>query len=224
MKLHSEFIKSEFSKLDDVHQADFSAAVSQIPFPYVVEQKGQIERSYDIYSRLLMERIIFLGTPIDDTVCNLVIAQLLFLEANDPEKDIIMYINSPGGHVTSGLAIYDTMKYIKPDVQTTCMGLAASMGAILLMAGTKGKRYALPHARVMVHQPLGETQGQSSDIEIYMNEILALKHHLDQIISVNTGQPVDRIEKDTDRNFFMSAEQAKDYGIIDEILIRKKTA
>ncbi|MBL7962031.1 ATP-dependent Clp protease proteolytic subunit [bacterium] len=199
-----------------------NAVAAQIPFPYVVEQKGQIERSYDIYSRLLMERIIFLGTPIDDTVSNLIIAQLLFLEANDPDKDIIMYINSPGGSVTSGLAIFDTMTYIKPDVQTTCMGLAASMGAILLMAGTKGKRYALPHARVMVHQPMGETQGQSSDIEIYMNEIVTLKQHLNQIITEKTGQKLDQIEKDTDRNFFMSAAQAKEYGIIDEILVRAK--
>lgn len=222
MKLHKEFIQQEFSKLDDTQFSNMNAVASQIPFPYVVEQKGQIERSYDIYSRLLMERIIFLGTPIDDTVSNLIIAQLLFLEANDPDKDIIMYINSPGGSVTSGLAIFDTMTYIKPDVQTTCMGLAASMGAILLMAGTKGKRYALPHARVMVHQPMGETQGQSSDIEIYMNEIVTLKQHLNQIITEKTGQKLDQIEKDTDRNFFMSAVQAKEYGIIDEILTRAK--
>lgn len=222
MKMYKDFILKEMSKLDDTHMSNMAAVASQIPFPYVVEQKGQIERSYDIYSRLLMERIIFLGTPIDDTVSNLIIAQLLFLEANDPDKDIIMYINSPGGSVTSGLAIFDTMTYIKPDVQTTCMGLAASMGAILLMAGSKGKRYALPHARVMVHQPMGETQGQSSDIEIYMNEIVTLKQHLNQIITEKTGQPIDRIEKDTDRNFFMSASQAKDYGIIDEILVRAK--
>lgn len=222
MKLYKDFVEQEFSKLDDSQKLSLSAAASQIPFPYVVEQKGQIERSYDIYSRLLMERIIFLGTPIDDTVSNLIIAQLLFLEANDPDKDIIMYINSPGGSVTSGLAIFDTMTYIKPDVQTTCMGLAASMGAILLMAGTKGKRYALPHARVMVHQPMGETQGQSSDIEIYMNEIVTLKRHLNEIIAEKTGQTMDRIEKDTDRNFFMSASEAKEYGIIDEILIRAK--
>lgn len=222
MKLHKDFIHQEFSKMDDAHISAMNAVAAQIPFPYVVEQKGQIERSYDIYSRLLMERIIFLGTPIDDTVSNLIIAQLLFLEANDPDKDIIMYINSPGGSVTSGLAVFDTMTYIKPDVQTTCMGLAASMGAILLMAGTKGKRYALPHARVMVHQPMGETQGQSSDIEIYMNEIVTLKQHLNRIIAEKTGQPIDRIEKDTDRNFFMSAAEAKEYGIIDEILVRAK--
>ncbi len=222
MNSHRKFIKSEFSKLSGDRVSGLAAAASQIPFPYVVEQKGQIERSYDIYSRLLMERIIFLGTPIDDTVSNLIIAQLLFLEANDPEKDIIMYINSPGGSVTAALAIYDTIEYIKPDVQTTCMGLAASMGAVLLMAGAKSKRYTLPHARIMIHQPLGETQGQSSDIEIYMKEIVTLKQHLNLIISQRTGQPMERIEKDTDRNFFMSAEQAKEYGIIDEILVRKK--
>lgn len=222
MNVYKDFIQNEFSKLDDRHLSGMASAVNQIPFPYVVEQRGQIERSYDIYSRLLMERIIFLGTPIDDTVSNLIIAQLLFLEANDPDKDIIMYINSPGGSVTAGLAIYDTMVYIKPDVQTTCMGLAASMGAILLMAGTKAKRYSLPHARIMVHQPMGETQGQSTDIEIYTREIVTLKKHLNDIIAERTGQPHDRIEKDTDRNFFMSAQEAKEYGIIDEILIRKK--
>ncbi len=197
-------------------------AAQHIPFPYVVEQKGQMERSYDIYSRLLMERIVFIGTPIDDTVANLVIAQLLFLEANDPEKDIIMYINSPGGSVTAGLAIYDTMTYIKPEVQTTCMGLAASMSAILLMAGASGKRTALPHARIMIHQPMGETSGQSSDIEIYMKEIVVLKDRLNRIISRHTGRPAEQIEKDTDRNFFMSPEDAKAYGIIDDILVRKK--
>lgn len=198
-----------------------SPLVQHIPFPYVIEQKGQIERAYDIYSRLLMERIVFIGTPIDDTVANLVIAQLLFLEASDPEKDIIMYINSPGGSVTAGLAIYDTMIYIKPDIQTTCMGLAASMSAILLMAGTKGKRTALPHSRMMIHQPMGETQGQSSDIEIYMKEIRQMKQKLNAIIATHTGQPVEQIDQDTDRNYYMSPEEAKAYGIIDEILIRK---
>lgn len=193
-----------------------------IPFPYVIEQKGQMERAYDIYSRLLMERIVFIGTPIDDTVANLVIAQLLFLEANDPEKDIIMYINSPGGSVTAGLAIYDTMTYIKPDIQTTCMGLAASMSAILLMAGTKGKRTALPHSRIMIHQPMGETQGQSTDIAIYMKEIVELKQKLNAIIARHTGQPVEQINQDTDRNYYMSPEEAKTYGIIDDILVRKK--
>jgi ATP-dependent Clp protease protease subunit len=222
MKDQQEFIREQFGRLALEERQAVGAVAAQIPFPYVIEQKGQIERAYDIYSRLLMERIVFIGTPIDDTVANIVIAQLLFLEASDPEKDIILYINSPGGSVSAGLAIYDTMTYIKSNVQTTCMGLAASMGAILLMAGTKAKRYALPHARIMVHQPAGETYGQSSDIEIYMREIVNAKERLNLIISEHTGQPIDRIEKDTDRNFFMSAEQAKEYGIIDEILIRKK--
>ncbi len=217
------FLRSEIRKLSDDHIRSINTAAASIPFPYVIEQKGQVERAYDIYSRLLMERIVFLGTPIDDTVANLIIAQLLFLEASDPEKDIILYINCPGGSVTAGLAIYDTLTYIKPDVQSTCMGLAASMGAVLLMAGTKGKRYALPHARVMIHQPWGETQGQSSDIEIYMKEIVTLKEQLNRVIADRTGQPVSRIEVDTDRNFFMSPQQAKEYGIIDEILVRKKS-
>jgi ATP-dependent Clp protease, protease subunit len=212
--------KTEIEKL--LSGLSGAPAAQHIPFPYVVEQKGQMERTYDIYSRLLMERIIFIGTPIDDTVANLVIAQLLFLEANDPEKDIIMYINSPGGSVTAGLAIYDTMTYIKSGIQTTCMGLAASMSAILLMAGQNGKRTALPHARVMIHQPMGETHGQSSDIEIYRREIVSLKEKLNSIVATHTGQPIERIEKDTDRNFFMSPEEAKTYGIIDDILIRKK--
>ncbi len=216
------FLKDEFKKLSDDHIRSMNSAAASIPFPYVIEQKGQVERAYDIYSRLLMERIIFLGTPIDDTVANLIIAQLLFLEASDPEKDIILYVNCPGGSVTSGLAIYDTLTYIKPDTQSTCMGLAASMGAVLLMAGTKGKRYALPHARIMIHQPWGETQGQSSDIEIYMKEIVTLKEQLNRVISERTGQPMERIEQDTDRNFFMSPAQAREYGIIDEILTRKK--
>jgi len=217
------FLKNEIHKLSDDHIRSLNSATASIPFPYVIEQKGQVERAYDIYSRLLMERIVFLGTPIDDTVANLIIAQLLFLEASDPEKDIILYVNCPGGSVTAGLAIYDTLTYIKPNVQSTCMGLAASMGAVLLMAGTKGKRYALPHARVMIHQPWGETQGQSTDIEIYMKEIVSLKEQLNRVIAEQTGQPVERIEKDTDRNFFMSSQQAKEYGIIDEILVRKKT-
>ncbi len=222
MKLSAEFVRDQFSRLSSERQEQMRTAASAIPFPYVVEQKGQIERAYDIYSRLLMERIVFIGTPIDDTVSNLIIAQLLFLEASDPEKDIILYINSPGGSVTSGLAIYDTMTYIKSDVQTTCMGMAASMGAILLMAGTKGKRYALPHARIMIHQPMGETYGQSTDIEIYTREIVNAKERLNRIIVERTGQPMERVEKDTDRNFFMSAEQAREYGIVDEILVRKK--
>ena len=190
--------------------------------PMVVEQTGRGERAYDIFSRLLKERIIFLGTAIDDNVASLIIAQLLFLEAEDPEKDIPLYINSPGGYITAGLAIYDTIQYIKPDVITYCMGQAASMGAILLAAGAKGKRFALPHSRIMIHQPLGGAQGQASDIEIQANEILTLREQLNAILSEHTGRPVEQIEKDTDRNFFMSAEEAKEYGIVDEVLVRVK--
>jgi ATP-dependent Clp protease protease subunit len=186
--------------------------------PIVIEQTGRTERAYDIYSRLLKERIIFLGTPIDDNIASLVISQLLFLEAEDPNKDIYLYINSPGGIVSSGLAIYDTMQYIKPDVVTTCMGQAASMGALLLAAGTKGKRYALPHARIMIHQPLGGAEGQASDIAIAANEILRIKQVLNEILAEATGKPVEQIEKDTDRNYFMSAQEALDYGIVDKIL------
>lgn len=188
--------------------------------PIVVEQTGRGERAYDIFSRLLKERIVFIGSPIDDTVASLTIAQLLFLEAEDPEKDIYLYLNTPGGYVSSGLAIYDTMQYIKPDVATICMGQAASMGAVLLAAGAKGKRSALPHARIMIHQPLGGVQGQATDIEIHAKEILTLRRKLNEILHKHTGQPLKKIEKDTDRNFFMSAEEAKDYGIIDEVLIK----
>ncbi len=190
--------------------------------PIVIEQTGRSERAYDIYSRLLKERIVFLGTPIDDNVASLVISQLLFLEAEDPNKDIYLYINSPGGIVSSGLAIYDTMRYIKPDVVTTCMGQAASMGAILLAAGTKGKRYALPHARIMIHQPLGGAEGQASDIAIAANEILRIKKVLNEILAEATGKPIKQIEQDTDRNFFMSAEEALDYGLIDKVLTYRK--
>ncbi len=190
--------------------------------PIVIEQTGRTERAYDIYSRLLKERIVFLGTPIDDNVASLVISQLLFLEAEDPNKDIYLYINSPGGIVSSGLAIYDTMRYIKPDVVTTCMGQAASMGAVLLAAGTKGKRYALPHARIMIHQPLGGAEGQASDIAIAANEILRIKKVLNQILADATGKPIETIEKDTDRNYFMSAEEAKEYGLIDKVLTYRK--
>ena len=186
--------------------------------PMVVEQTGRGERAYDIYSRLLKERIIFLGTPIDDTIASLVIAQLLFLEAEDPEKDIYLYINSPGGVVSSGLGIYDTMNYIRPDVVTTCMGQAASMGAILLAAGAKGKRFALPHARVMIHQPLGGAEGQASDIEIAANEILRIRTILNGILSENTGKKLSDIEKDTDRNYFMAANEALEYGLVDKVL------
>jgi ATP-dependent Clp protease protease subunit len=186
--------------------------------PMVIEQTGRGERAYDIYSRLLKERIIFLGTPIDDNIANLTIAQLLFLAAEDPEKDIYLYINSPGGIVSSGLAILDTMNYIKPDVVTNCVGQAASMGAVLLAAGAKGKRYALPHARVMIHQPLGGVEGQASDIEIHTKEILRIRDTLKKILAESTGQSLEKIAKDTDRNFFMSATEAKDYGIIDDVI------
>ncbi len=188
--------------------------------PIVVEQTGRGERAYDIFSRLLKERIIFIGSPIDDTVASLTIAQMLFLEAEDPEKDIYLYLNTPGGIVSSGLAIYDTMQYIKPDVATICMGQAASMGAVLLAAGAKGKRSALPHARIMIHQPLGGVQGQATDIEIHAKEILTLRTKINEILHKHTGQPLKKIEKDTDRNFFMSAEEAKEYGIIDEVLVK----
>jgi len=189
--------------------------------PIVIEQTGRGERAYDIYSRLLKDRIIMLGTPIDDHVANLIVAQLLFLEAEDPEKDIYLYINSPGGIVTAGLAIYDTMQYIKPDVVTICLGQAASMGAVLLAAGAPGKRFALPHARIMIHQPLGGFQGQATDIEIHAKEILRLKNILNEILSKHTGQPIEKIEKDTDRDFFMSAEEAKEYGLIDKVLTKR---
>jgi len=189
--------------------------------PIVVEQTGRGERAYDIYSRLLKDRIIFIGTPIDDMIANLVIAQMLFLEAEDPEKDINVYINSPGGAVTAGMAIYDTMQFIKPDVATTCMGLAASMGALLLAAGAHGKRAALPHARVMIHQPLGGVQGQVTDIEIQTEEFRKHKLALAKILSKHTGQDLERIQKDTDRNFWMSPEESKDYGLIDEVFEKK---
>ncbi|HUU28019.1 MAG TPA: ATP-dependent Clp endopeptidase proteolytic subunit ClpP [archaeon] len=186
--------------------------------PMVIEKSGAVERAYDIYSRLLKDRIIFIGTPIDDQIANLVIAQLLFLEAQEPEKDIFVYINSPGGTVSSGLAIYDTLRFIKPDVSTMCVGQAASMGAFLLAGGAKGKRYCLPHARIMIHQPMGGTQGQASDLEIYTQEIVKTKKLLNRILAENTGQDLKKIEKDTDRNFFMSPEEAKIYGLIDDII------
>jgi len=189
--------------------------------PIVVEQSARGERAYDIYSRLLKDRIIFLGTVVDDVVANLIIAQFLFLEAEDPDKDIHLYINSPGGSVTAGLGIYDTMQFIKPAVATTCMGQAASMGAVLLAAGTKGKRSILPNGRVMIHQPLGGTQGQAADVEIYTREILGIRDRLNQILAYHTGRPLEKIEKDTDRNFFMSAEQSKEYGIVDEVIAKR---
>ncbi len=189
--------------------------------PIVVEQTSRGERSYDIYSRLLKDRIVFIGTPIEDYIANLVIAQLLFLEAEDPDRDIWIYINSPGGVVTAGLAIYDTMQFIKPDVATYCMGQAASMAAVLLSGGAKGKRSALPNSRIMIHQPLGGTQGQASDIEIYTKEMLKTREQLNTILSYHTGQPLDRIERDTDRNFFMSADESRDYGIVDHVINKR---
>ncbi|MFH1755020.1 MAG: ATP-dependent Clp endopeptidase proteolytic subunit ClpP [Candidatus Latescibacterota bacterium] len=195
--------------------------MSYIPIPYVIEQTGRMERSYDIYSRLLKDRIIFLGTAIDDTVANVVIAQMLFLEAEDPERDIYLYINSPGGVISSGMAIYDTMQYIAPDVSTICMGQAASMAAVLLAAGAAEKRSALPHARIMIHQPSGGSQGQAATIEIYTREILTLRDKLNEVLAAHTKQPVKKIAKDTDRDFFMSADEAKDYGIIDNIFKNK---
>jgi len=189
--------------------------------PMVVEQTGRGERAYDIYSRLLKDRIIFLGSPIEDNVANLVVAQMLFLEAEDPEKDIFLYINSPGGIVSAGLAIYDTMQYIRAPVATTCVGMAASMAAILLAAGARGKRSALPNARMMIHQPWGGVQGQVSDIEIHARELIELKERLNQILTKHTGQNLEVIRKDTDRNFFMSAEQAKTYGLVDDVYEKK---
>ncbi|MGQ9556512.1 MAG: ATP-dependent Clp endopeptidase proteolytic subunit ClpP [Desulfurispora sp.] len=191
--------------------------------PIVVEQTNRGERAYDIYSRLLKDRIIFIGGPIDDYVANLVIAQMLFLEAEDPEKDIHVYINSPGGVVTAGMAIYDTMQYVKPPVSTICLGQAASMGSFLLAAGTKGKRYALPYARIMIHQPLGGVQGQATDIDIHAREILRMKDTLNKLLAQHTGQPLERIARDTERDYFMSAQEAKEYGIIDEVFdVRKQ--
>src|SRR5690606_15368685 len=191
--------------------------MTYIPMPFVVEQTHRGERSYDIYSRLLKDRIVFLGTPVDDDVANVVIAQLLYLESEDPDKDIHLYINSPGGSVTAGLAIYDTIQYVKPQVSTICLGQASSMGALLLAAGAPGKRYALPNARVKIHQPLGGFQRQAANIEIHAKEILRLKQKLNEILAHHTGQPLERIEKDTDRDYFMGPQEAKEYGLIDEI-------
>jgi ATP-dependent Clp protease protease subunit len=192
--------------------------------PIVVEQSARGERSYDIYSRLLKERVIFLCGPVEDLVANVVVAQLLFLESENPDKDIHFYINSPGGMVTAGLAIYDTMQFIKPGVSTLCIGQAASMGALLLAGGTKGKRYCLPHSRIMIHQPLGGFQGQASDIDIHAQEILRTRERLNQIFSTHTGQPLDRVKADTDRDHFMGGTEAVEYGIIDEVLESRKTA
>lgn len=192
--------------------------------PIVIEQTGRTERVYDIYSRLLKDRIIFIGTAINDNIANVVIAQLLFLQTEDPEKDIHIYINSPGGGVSAGLAIYDTMQYVKPDISTYCIGQAASMGALLLSAGTKGKRYALPNSRVMIHQPMGGFYGQATDVEIHAREILKIKETLNNILAHHTGQPFEKIQADTERDFFMSGMDAKDYGIVDEVISSIKEA
>ncbi|MDD4637187.1 MAG: ATP-dependent Clp endopeptidase proteolytic subunit ClpP [Bacteroidales bacterium] len=194
-----------------------------IPMPVVIESDGRYERSYDIYSRLLKDRIIFLGTPIDDTVANVIIAQMLFLESQDPDKDISLYINSPGGVITAGLAIYDTMHYIKPSVSTICLGQAASMAAVLLAAGAKGKRLSVPNSRIMIHQPSGGMEGTAADIEIQTREILRMRSQLNQILSSHTGQPLKKIEKDIERDYFMSAQEALDYGLIDRVFETKKT-
>lgn len=190
--------------------------------PFVIEQTGRGERVYDIYSRLLKDRIVFIGSPVDDHVANLVIAQLLFLEAEEPDKDIFLYVNSPGGLVSSGLAIYDTMQYIRSDIQTICIGMAASMAAVLLAAGTKGKRFALPHSRIMIHQPFGGIQGQAVDIEIHAKEMMRLRGILNEVLAEHTGQPLEKINRDTDRNYFMSPEEARSYGIIDEVIQSRK--
>jgi ATP-dependent Clp protease, protease subunit len=192
--------------------------------PFVIEQTGRGERSYDIYSRLLKERIIFLGSEVNDLVANLIIAQLLFLESEDPEKDVYLYINSPGGSVTAGMAIYDTMQYVRPDIVTVCVGQAASMGAFLLSGGAKGKRAALPHSRIMIHQPLGGFSGQVSDVEIHAKEMLRIKKELNELLAKHTGKSVKEVEKDSDRDNFMSAEQAKEYGIIDNIYEKRMVA
>ena len=193
-----------------------------VPMPYVVEQTHRGERAYDIYSRLLKDRIVFIGTPVDDDVANIVVAQMLFLESEDPDKDISLYINSPGGSVTAGLAIYDTMQYVKPPVSTICIGQAASMGAVLLAAGAPGKRFAVPNARIMIHQLSGGFSGQATDIEIQAREALRLKKRLDEILARHTRQPLERIEKDTDRDYFMGPGEAKEYGLIDEVIVHKK--
>lgn len=192
---------------------------SQMLVPMVVEKTGQSERAYDIYSRLLKERIVFIGTAIDDNVANLIIAQLLYLQSEDATKDISVYINSPGGSVTAGLAIYDTMQFVKPDVSTYCLGQAASMGSLLLAAGAKGKRFALPYSRIMIHQPWGGAQGTASDISIQAKEILRMKEELNKILANHTGQPLPKIETDTDRDYFMSAQEAKEYGLVDEVIV-----
>lgn len=190
--------------------------------PMVIEQSGRGERAYDIYSRLLKDRIIFIGEQVDDSMANIIIAQMLFLESEDPDKDINVYVNSPGGSVTAGLAIYDTMQYIKPDVATICMGQATSMGALLLASGARGKRYALPHSRVMIHQPLGGAQGQATDIDIQAREILKIRDSLNEILARHTGQDIERIRRDTERDYFMSSHEAKEYGIVDRVISKRE--
>lgn len=210
--------------------SDFDPRAGMIPetssfiVPTVIEQTHRGERGWDIYSRLLKDRIIFLGTQVDDNIANVIIAQLLFLESEDPDKDIMLYINSPGGLVTAGLAIYDTMQYVRCDVATICMGQASSMGAFLLAAGAKGKRYSLPNARILIHQPLGGFQGQATDIDIHAKEILRTRDRMNEILSKHTGQPLDRIKNDTERDYFMSAIEAKEYGVVDEVLKKKEPA
>ena len=199
-----------------------SAGPSGFIIPTVIEQTHRGERGWDIFSRLLKDRIVFLGTPVSDEVANIIIAQLLFLESEDPDKDIMLYINSPGGMVTAGLAIYDTMQYVRCDVATICMGQAASMGAFLLCAGAKGKRYSLPHARILIHQPLGGFQGQATDIDIHAKEILRTRDKLNELLQKHTGQPLDRIKNDTERDYFMGPGEAKEYGIIDDVIVQKK--
>jgi ATP-dependent Clp protease protease subunit len=203
-------------------ESGFSGGNRMSLIPIVVEQTSRGERAYDIYSRLLKDRIIFIGTPIDDYLANLIIAQLLFLEAEDPNKDIHLYLNSPGGLVTAGLAIYDTMQYIKPKISTLCMGQAASMAAVLLAAGEPGKRFALPHSRILIHQLMGGVQGQATDIAIHSKEILRMKDEINQILARHTRQPIEKIEKDSERDFFMNGEQAKEYGLIDEVIFKKE--
>ena len=211
-------IKSQIEKYD-LLSLNYGPTVHNY-MPYVIEQTPRGERGFDIFSRLLRERIIFLGTPIDDNIANVIVAQLLLLDSEDPEKDIMLYINSPGGSVTSGLAIYDTLQHVRSQVSTICLGQAASMGAFLLCAGAKGKRLSLPHSRILIHQPLGGAQGQATDIEIQAKEIIRIKRQLNELMSFHTGQPVKQIEKDTDRDFIMTAPEAKDYGMIDQVIVK----
>lgn len=208
----------------DPKSASESPIISNFIIPTVIEQTHRGERGWDIFSRLLKDRIVFLGTPVDDQIANIVVAQLLFLESEDPDKDIMLYINSPGGMVTAGMAIYDTMQVVRPDVATFCMGQAASMGAFLLTAGAKGKRYALPNSRILIHQPLGGFSGQATDVDIHAREILRTRDTLNQLLVKHTGQPIERIKNDTERDYFMSAVEAKEYGIVDEVMTNKKSA